>query len=67
MPTDVELERKRRINLAVWAYAYEFMDKFFREQFTPYSGSWIHAHPQLERIKELYELFYKENSIDKNT
>jgi len=79
----VEHERRRRIFLCVWAYAYEFgaaplvedyvfdfeasmvdpqvntgndvLDKFFREEFDPDTGMWIHKHPDLEGIKRVYE------------
>lgn len=35
------------------------LDKWFRENFTPYTGQWIHNHPELSSIKEIYEKFYK--------
>lgn len=35
------------------------MDEWFRKEFTPYTGSWIHSHPQFERIGEIYEQHYK--------
>lgn len=82
----IEIERKRRINLAIWAYAYEFendsivddhhydresnlvdvsiktgnkkMDRFFINEFEPCTGQWIHDHPELDKIKKLYERFY---------
>lgn len=81
-----ETEVKRRINLSVWAYAYEFMnqsivsdaifdvesyqvdlnietarldlDYWFRAFFQPCTGMWIHKHPELDKIKTLYERFY---------
>jgi hypothetical protein len=83
----IEIERRNRIRLAVFAYAYEcenvslisdaefdelsktikptkrtgnrVMDKFFKTKFDPCTGMWIHQHPQLERIKQLYEMYYK--------
>lgn len=82
MPSLVEIERRRRIQVAVWAYAYELMDEplvsderydqvallinpaistghkldsFYRTEFTPYTGQWIHNHPDLAGIKRLYE------------
>ena len=79
----VEKERRRRILLSLWAYAYEYagepivsdavfdeeakkvdlsidtgnvkMDKWFRNNFVDYSGSWIGKHPELNRIKEIYD------------
>lgn len=83
----VELETKRRINLAVWAYAYEFendslvpdekfdrecrlvdltistsrpdLDDWFKREFDPSTGVWIHKHPELQKIRELYQRYYK--------
>lgn len=82
MWTKEELERRKRILVSIWAYAYEFesvslvsdaefdevcksidkevltgndkMDKFFKESFEAYTGQWIHSHPELEKIKKLY-------------
>ena len=34
------------------------MDKFFKEKFDPSTGQWIHQHPELDRIKHLYETYY---------
>lgn len=30
------------------------LDKFFQEEFKPYTGSWIHKHPELQKVKETY-------------
>ena len=82
----VEIERRRRILLSLWAYAYEYvgepmvsdavfdaeahkvdlsidtgnpkMDNWFRKNFADYTGSWIGKHPELDRIKEIYENVY---------
>jgi len=35
------------------------MDKWFRENFQPHTGQWIVNHPDLKRIKQLYERHYK--------
>lgn len=79
----IEKERRRRILLSLWAYAYEYagepmvsdavfdaeahkvdlsidtgnvkMDKWFRENFADYTGSWIGKHPELDKIKRIYE------------
>jgi hypothetical protein len=37
----------------------EALDKFFREEFQPDTGQWIHKHPELEKIKAIYEKHYK--------
>lgn len=31
------------------------MDKWFKEKFDPCTGQWIHKHPELDKIAELYE------------
>lgn len=84
--TPVEIERRRRIKLSIWAYAYEFhdhsivpdamfdvesycvdlsidtdrpdLDFWFRANFNPCTGQWIHNHPDLVRIGQLYKEFY---------
>jgi hypothetical protein len=85
--TKIEIERRRRILLSVWAYAYEIendslvddktfdkecmkvdpslttgsrqLDNFFKFQFNPFTGLWIHQHPDLQRIKQIYEKHFK--------
>ena len=74
-------ERKRRIKLAVWAYAYELMahsvvddgtfdreclkvdltqstgnavlDAWWRENFKPWTGMWVHNHPGRDRLHQI--------------
>lgn len=80
----VEIERHRRISVALWAYAYEFeaeslvsdakfdewclkvdrsvrtgsdaLDAFFCHggAFAPYTGMWVHQHPELDKLADLY-------------
>jgi len=78
-----EEEKRRRIQVALWAYAYEIenhplvpdhvfdvtcleinpntstgnevLDKFFRTEFDPCTGNWIHKHPELDKVKLLYK------------
>jgi hypothetical protein len=38
------------------------MDKFFKTSFDPSTGQWIHKHPQIDRIKQLYKLYYEETN-----
>jgi hypothetical protein len=35
------------------------MDLFFQQEFQPDTGQWIHRHPELDKIKQLYLRFYK--------
>lgn len=78
--TPVEIERRRRIRLCLWAYAYEIagaplvddhrfdteayasdptlstgrLDQWWRETFQPFTGQWIHQHPELSRLAALH-------------
>ena len=80
---EIEVEKRKRINVALWAYAYEIMDDplvpderydrvsreinpavltghavldaFFREEFSPDTGMWIHAHPEWRGFRRIYE------------
>ena len=40
----------------------EEMDSFFAREFIADSGMWIRRHPNLERVKEIYENFYKDKT-----
>lgn len=81
--SEAEVERRRRILLSVWAYAYEVrddplvddgkfdeecslvdtwvltgndrLDNFFMKHFDSSTGMWIRNHPELDRIKQLYD------------
>jgi hypothetical protein len=35
------------------------LDKFFSEEFNPSTGQWIHKHPELDKIKQIYLKYYK--------
>lgn len=35
------------------------LDQFFRTEFQPDTGQWIHKHPELDRVKSVYERVYK--------
>jgi len=35
------------------------LDKFFRKEFSPDTGMWIHKHPELDKLKIIYEKHYK--------
>lgn len=34
------------------------LDDFFRSEFDPSTGQWIHKHPELHKIAELYKKYY---------
>jgi hypothetical protein len=35
------------------------LDTFFRDEFNPSTGQWIHKHPELGGIRNIYEKYYK--------
>lgn len=37
----------------------KIMDNFFEKSFDSSTGQWIHKHPQIDRIKHLYETYYR--------
>lgn len=52
--TDAEFDKLAlEINLEI-STGNIVMDEWFKGNFTPYSGCWVHNHPNLKRIKELY-------------
>lgn len=77
----VEIERRRRIRLTLWAYAYEianapfvsderfdtearqsdlsietgYLDDWWRTCFSPSTGMWIYMHPELEKVRKMYD------------
>jgi hypothetical protein len=34
------------------------LDNFFKKEFDPSTGQWIHKHPELNKITELYKKYY---------
>lgn len=37
---------------------YKVLDKFFREEFQPDTGQWIHKHPELNRVEYIYNKYF---------
>lgn len=37
------------------------LDKFFKEEFDPDTGSWIGSHPELDKVEELYYRVWHES------
>lgn len=35
------------------------LDHFFRTEFDACTGQWIHHHPELDKVKQLYERYYR--------
>jgi len=46
-------EESRKVDLSI-STGNRKMDNFFKKHFTPDTGQWIHKHPHLKRIDELY-------------
>jgi hypothetical protein len=38
------------------------LDTFFKKEFNPATGYWVHQHPEKEKLKDLYERYYKNDS-----
>jgi hypothetical protein len=38
------------------------LDFWFIAEFIPDSGMWIHKHPELDKIKQLYESWYENDT-----
>ena len=34
------------------------LDKYFKQHFDPSTGQWIHKHPEINKIKDLYSKYY---------
>jgi hypothetical protein len=41
----------------------ELLDKFFVEEFSPYTGQWIHKHPDKEGLEKIYQKHYNKNKM----
>ena len=94
--TPEQTQKHKRINVALWAYAYEIennplvpdavfdktcleidleiptgdplMDCWFREHFNANTGQWIHKHPFLPQLRDIYlklEEFTNKESLTK--
>ena len=38
------------------------LDAFFKKEFNSATGYWVHQHPEKEKLKDLYERYYKNDS-----
>jgi len=89
--TPQQYQKKIRIQLSVWAYAYEVMhdplvsdnrfdslakevdlsiptdnpemDSWFKDNFAPFTGGWVHIHPHYNRLATIYHscIRYRDN------
>lgn len=37
---------------------YRLLDKFFQDEFQPDTGQWVHKHPELNKLANLYKKLY---------
>lgn len=40
----------------------DMLDSFFKREFEPATGMWVRAHPEPTKLKDLYNLYYKEET-----
>lgn len=53
--TDEQFDRLAdRIDLSV---STDRLDEFWRTEFQPHTGMWIHKHPELDKTRRVYERF----------
>lgn len=57
--SDAEFDALARQVHPMIATGHVVMDFFFRTIFDPSTGVWIRAHPQLDRIADLYRRYYR--------
>jgi hypothetical protein len=38
------------------------LDKFFKKEFSPHTGQWVHKHPEKRKLHQLYLNHYKKTS-----
>lgn len=86
-PVKHNREIRRRIRIAVAAYAYEIesdpvisdaefdriaseidpdqptgnalLDKFFMVHFESHTGSWVHQHPEIDKLRHIYRTIHR--------
>ena len=57
--TDAEFDALADQVIPSIATGHEVMDKFFKDIFIPDTGMWVHNHPELDKLKDLYERLKK--------
>lgn len=57
--TDAEFDEFALLIEPQVSTGHAILDQFFRTEFQPDTGQWIHKHPELDRVKYVYEKFYK--------
>ena len=44
---------------------YTKLDKFWRDEFSPITGQWIHKHPELKRVRQIYYHYHKKENHER--
>jgi hypothetical protein len=39
------------------------LDRFFKREFAPHTGQWIHKHPELDKLKAIYYTIKNEGTF----
>jgi hypothetical protein len=42
---------------------YKVLDRFFQNEFQPDTGQWIHKHPELDRLANLYNKLWRKKNV----
>lgn len=42
---------------------HEVLDEFFRTDFSPVTGQWVHAHPERDKLRDLYHRVYEKKPV----
>lgn len=40
------------------------LDSWFRENFNPHSGMWVHSHPEVDKLREFINRMAKANGVE---
>jgi len=57
--TDAEFdELASKINIAI-STENDIMDLYFQKEFSPYTGQWIHKHPNKVGLEKIYTMYYR--------
>lgn len=56
--TDAEFDQQcLKVNVSIDT-GNKKLDDYFKKEFNPSTGQWIHSHPELHLIKEIYFKYY---------
>lgn len=61
--TDGEFDKQcRKVNVN-FPTGNKRLDNWFKKNFDPSTGQWIHNHPDRKRLKQIYEKHYKNREL----